>query len=287
MKWNTLFSSIRTMDEDGAKEFMSDRKSGSYQLVDVRQPNEYEAGHLPGARLIPLNLLTNGYGDLDPEKPTILYCQSGGRSQAASQWLSNQGFNEIYDIGTNIRSWLGMRAIGPYEMNLELIRPDAEFPDAFSLAYAMEEGLQRFYLALADQEDKEEHKALFLKLAGFEDLHKERLLKEFTRIQESNISPDIFLRGHEDVMEGGGINAPSPVNVIEALTDMLDVLGLSMGIEAQSLDLYMRLADRSPRDEVKRLFLDLADEEKQHMAFLSEVIDKYLKTPQVQNEKPE
>ena len=287
MKWNTLFSPIRTMDEDEAKEFMSDRRSGTYQLVDVRQPNEYEAGHLPGAMLIPLNLLTTGFGDLDPEKPTILYCHSGGRSQAASQWLTNQGFSEVYDIGGNIRSWLGMRAIGPYETNLELIRADAEFPDAFSLAYAMEEGLQRFYLALADQEDREDNKALFLKLAGFEDLHKERLLKEFTRIQESNISPDIFLRGHEDVMEGGGGNAPSPVNVIETITDMLDVLGLAMGIEAQSLDLYMRLADRSPRDVVQRLFLDLADEEKQHMAFLSEVIDKYIKTPPAQNDNTE
>ena len=279
MKWNALFSPIKSMNEDEAKEFMSDRKSGTYQLVDVRQPTEYEAGHLPGAMLIPLNALTTGFGDLDPEKPTILYCQSGGRSQAASQWLTNQGFREVYDIGSNIRSWLGMRAIGPYETNLELIRADADFPDAFSLAYAMEEGLQRFYLALANQEYREDHMDLFLKLAGFEDLHKDRLLKEFTRFQDSNISPDIFLRGHQDVMEGGGKNAPSPVNVVETITDLLDILGLSMGIEAQSLDLYMRLAERSSLDEVKRLFLDLADEEKQHMAFLSEVIDKYQQPP--------
>ena len=279
MKWNTLFDPVKTMNEDEAKEFMSARRSGTYQLVDVRQPNEYEAGHLPGAILIPLNLLTSGTGDLDPNKPTILYCQSGGRSQAACQWLANQGFSEVYDIGSNIRSWLGLRAIGPYEMNLELISANANFPDAFSLAYAMEEGLQRFYLALAQQEIREEHTSLFLKLASFEDLHKERLLEEFTRFKETNLSPNDYLMDHGDVIEGGGKNNPSPLNVVNTLTDILDVLGLSMGIEAQSLDLYTRLADRSTREEVKTLFLDLADEEKLHMTFLSEVIDKYLKSP--------
>jgi len=279
MKWNSLFEPIKTMNENEVKEFMGARKSGSYQLVDVRQPNEYEEGHLPGAMLIPLNLLTDGAGDLDPQKPTILYCQSGGRSQAASQWLVNRGFSEVYDIGINIRSWLGMRALGPYEMNLELIKADADFPDAFSLAYAMEEGLQKFYLALARAETREENKALFQKLAGFEDLHKERLITEFTRFKESDLSPNDYLKNHGEVIEGGGKNSPSPLNVIDAVTDIIDVLGLSMGIEAQSLDLYIRLADRSTLDEVKTLFLNLADEEKQHMAFLSEVIDKYLKSP--------
>ena len=44
-----------------------------YNLVDVRQPGEYEAGHIPGTKLIPLGELEDRLKELDPAKPTVTY----------------------------------------------------------------------------------------------------------------------------------------------------------------------------------------------------------------------
>lgn len=63
--------SSRTADE--IRDFLRDRPAGSYNLVDVRQPGEYERGHLPGARLIPVAELEGRLGELDRSKPTITY----------------------------------------------------------------------------------------------------------------------------------------------------------------------------------------------------------------------
>ncbi len=73
MKVADVLKPPQPMTEDEAKAFMNSRESGSYQLVDVRMHEEYEEDHIPGARLVPLNMLTTGGGDLDPEKPTIVY----------------------------------------------------------------------------------------------------------------------------------------------------------------------------------------------------------------------
>ena len=62
MKWNAMFSPVNSMTEAEAKSFMDANPTGSYQLVDVRLPVEYEEYHLPGATLVPLNVLTDGGG---------------------------------------------------------------------------------------------------------------------------------------------------------------------------------------------------------------------------------
>jgi len=73
MKVADILPPPKLMSEDEAKTFMNSRQSGTYQLVDVRLPEEYEEDHLPGANLVPLGVLTEGGGNLDAEKPTILY----------------------------------------------------------------------------------------------------------------------------------------------------------------------------------------------------------------------
>jgi rhodanese-related sulfurtransferase len=55
------------------KDFLEDKKSEDYNLLDVRQPGEYEKSHLPGAKLIPVGELPDRLSELDPKKPTITY----------------------------------------------------------------------------------------------------------------------------------------------------------------------------------------------------------------------
>jgi len=61
------------MPAEKVRQFLNDRNRESYNLIDVRQPKEYEEEHLPGARLIPLVDLPKRLSELDPGKPTIVY----------------------------------------------------------------------------------------------------------------------------------------------------------------------------------------------------------------------
>jgi rhodanese-related sulfurtransferase len=67
------FKPVATWSAEKVREFLHQRSQEDYNLVDVRQPEEYEIGHLPGAQLIPLGELPNRIGDLNVNKPTIVY----------------------------------------------------------------------------------------------------------------------------------------------------------------------------------------------------------------------
>lgn len=73
MNVSSLFQKIPEMSAEEAKELMKQKKPGEYNLIDVRQPGEYERGHIPGAKLIPIAELASRVGEIDPAKPTILY----------------------------------------------------------------------------------------------------------------------------------------------------------------------------------------------------------------------
>ena len=67
------FKPVSTWSPEKIREFLNQKSSGEYNLVDVRQPEEYKQGHLPGARLIPVGELPKRLAELDPKKPTIVY----------------------------------------------------------------------------------------------------------------------------------------------------------------------------------------------------------------------
>lgn len=73
MRWKQLLSPAESLDTQAAKTYMDEHKEGTFTLLDVRQPGEYEKGRIPGAKLIPLTDLPNRLGELDPEKPVITY----------------------------------------------------------------------------------------------------------------------------------------------------------------------------------------------------------------------
>ena len=67
------FKPVSTWPAEKVREFLRGKNPQEYNLVDVRQPQEYGAGHLAGARLIPLGELEGRLHELDPNKPTIAY----------------------------------------------------------------------------------------------------------------------------------------------------------------------------------------------------------------------
>jgi len=97
-------SILQKISAPAARKFLTD--NGNSILLDVRTPEEYEEGHLPGARLIPdYELPEQAAANLPvKEAPLIVYCMSGGRSAAAARWLSQHGYTQIYDLGS-IFNW--------------------------------------------------------------------------------------------------------------------------------------------------------------------------------------
>lgn len=69
------------------------------QLVDVRTPGEFSAGHIDGALNLPLQTLGSQLDRLDRNRPVVVYCRSGSRSGMARRMLTNAGFSEVHNLG--------------------------------------------------------------------------------------------------------------------------------------------------------------------------------------------
>ncbi len=84
--------------------------AGKAQAVDVREPDEYAVGHIPGAVLLPLGTIGQEAAQVLPQKdaPYLVYCRTGRRSAAAIDHLEALGYTALYDLG-GILSW-------PYEI---------------------------------------------------------------------------------------------------------------------------------------------------------------------------
>lgn len=77
------------------------------QLIDVREPNEFEGGHILGARNIPMSQLKTRMKEIRPDKPVYLYCQSGMRSGRAAQILYKKGYKELSHLQGGFKKWSG------------------------------------------------------------------------------------------------------------------------------------------------------------------------------------
>jgi len=67
------FKPVSTWLPEKVRLFLKENNSGKYNLIDVRTPEEYGQGHLPGARLIPVGELADRLSELDPRKTTVVY----------------------------------------------------------------------------------------------------------------------------------------------------------------------------------------------------------------------
>ncbi|MGG3955157.1 rhodanese-like domain-containing protein [Bhargavaea massiliensis] len=77
------------------------------QLIDVREPDEYAAGHILGARNIPLTQLRFRMKELRKDQPIYLYCQNGIRSGRAAQILYRKGYRDLYHLKGGFKMWTG------------------------------------------------------------------------------------------------------------------------------------------------------------------------------------
>jgi phage shock protein E len=78
------------------------------QVLDVRTQEEWDAGHLEGAKKVTVteeNFLEKAKATLDPKKPVLVYCRSGSRSEKAAEILREAGFSPVYEMKGGIVAW--------------------------------------------------------------------------------------------------------------------------------------------------------------------------------------
>jgi adenylyltransferase/sulfurtransferase len=76
------------------------------QLIDVRQPDEWNFARINGAKLIPLGEILNRMNELDPNRETVIHCKMGGRSARAIDALQRAGFKgELKNLKGGITAW--------------------------------------------------------------------------------------------------------------------------------------------------------------------------------------
>jgi adenylyltransferase/sulfurtransferase len=87
---------------------LAERLEGGEELeiIDVREPYEWQLGHIPGARLVPLGRIAAEIPRLDKRRETILYCKVGVRSMFAAKQLADAGVSEVRNLAGGILRWI-------------------------------------------------------------------------------------------------------------------------------------------------------------------------------------
>ncbi len=85
------------------KELRDGRKP--HLLLDVREPSEYAASRIDGAKLLPLAELPGRFGELPKDTPIIVPCHHGGRSAQAVSFLQEAGFADVKNLSGGIDAW--------------------------------------------------------------------------------------------------------------------------------------------------------------------------------------
>jgi rhodanese-related sulfurtransferase/rubrerythrin len=275
MRLKQLFTAVESIDSESAKTFIEGHEEGTFTVLDVRQPAEYEEVHLPGAKLVPLPELHHSTDDLDPEKPVIVLCAVGGRSRVAAQLLSGLGFKEVYNLKGGIKAWQGLKAAGPKELNLDLVSGDETPAEIAALAYNMEDCVQTFYGEMGARAEDEEVRELFSKLASIEEKHKQTILAFSSRIEPPLQGVETSKAGEGPIVMEGGFDMAAFMEQNEPMLNSVpNVIELAMMLETQALDLYLRFADKSTNAETKDVLFKIAQEEKAHLGALGRLMEE-------------
>lgn len=249
---------------DRVRALLRDSAPGAIALVDVRQPDEFAEGHIPGALLIPLGELPERLAELDPQRTTVTYCRTGRRGGAGAAVLATAGFRDVANLDGGLAAWNGQAVTGSPEAGRLWFSGARTLAAVIARAWLFEEGAGIFYRRAASLFAGRDDEAfrLFRDLAAAEEHHKDALLDIFRRIAGPDAPHPLGERTVPDAMEGGAI-------LHEALEwlpgrPVDDVLEFGMALEAVAYDRYVQLgrAERDP--EGQELFRLLASAEKHH-----------------------
>ncbi|NJN96510.1 MAG: rhodanese-like domain-containing protein [Anaerolineales bacterium] len=81
------------------------QKQPDVLLIDVREPDEYNAGHIPGVTLIPMGEVPDRLSEIPQDKTVVVTCRSGNRSGQITDFLREQGYENVHNMQGGIVAW--------------------------------------------------------------------------------------------------------------------------------------------------------------------------------------
>jgi len=173
-----------------------------------------------------------------------------------------------------IKAWNDRVAFGPEDQGLELFTGNESIEETLIVAYALEAGLQDFYLTMIDKVSADAVKSLFRKLSDIEVIHQNRILEEYIQITGKEIDRETFESGKVEKAVEGGLTTDEYIRLFAPdWQSSSDIVDLAMSIEAQALDLYSRAANRSADDRSRAAMKKIAEEERAHLEQLANLLD--------------
>ena len=275
MSWKQFLTPVKSIDTEQARTYLDGKQVDDVTILDVRQPKEYESGHIPGATLAPLPEITDHMDRIDRNKPLLVYCASGGRSRVAAQLLSGQGFKDVINMAGGFHAWAGEAAFLGEEKGLALFDGVESVESALTVAYSLEAGLKDFYDTMAAKVDNEPAANLFRQLSRIEVKHQDRILEQYAEATGRPISREDFEKGPVPEVLEGGLTTEEYTNLLmPSLDTVADIIELAMSIEAQALDLYLRASEKARSEAGRQALLQIANEEKTHLARLGQLMEE-------------
>ncbi|WP_096189439.1 rhodanese-like domain-containing protein [Evansella halocellulosilytica] len=102
---------IKQIYKDELQVLLDEKKEGTV-IIDVREPDEYEAAHIPSVPLMPMHTVPSLVEGFDKNKEYIFICRSGNRSQNVSLFLKENGIENVVNFNGGMLSWDGETAEG-------------------------------------------------------------------------------------------------------------------------------------------------------------------------------
>jgi rubrerythrin len=184
--------------------------------------------------------------------------------------LAGAGFGEVYSLAGGIKAWQGLAAAGPPEVGLGLASGEESLEQTLVLAYGLEMGLERFYRQAAAQAAEGPTRALLTELAGLERGHQARVWALYASQAPAPMAQaTLAARAKDSIMEDGQDVARALTALVPGDLSPTALLELAMALETQALDLYLRLARQARQAEAGLALVQLAQEEKAHLAALA------------------
>jgi rhodanese-related sulfurtransferase len=82
-----------------------EKQDADVMILDVREPGEWQQGHIPGSTLIPLGQLESRVSELPQDKEIVVVCRSGGRSATGRDILKKAGFKKVSSMAEGMNAW--------------------------------------------------------------------------------------------------------------------------------------------------------------------------------------
>ena len=274
----SFFQKVESVLPDEVRTIIKEKSTNEYCLLDVRQPGEYEQGHIPGALLIPLAELQSNLNKVKSDRMIIVYCRSGNRSRSAVGILNGAGLEDVYNMEGGILAYNGLVAAGSPEAGVFCFPENMTPEQLIAMAWYIEDGSQQYFEAVKNATQDQDIKDNFTSLIDNKIAHKESLSLLFEKISGQtagdSFPASVLQRPPQKVM-AGCVSVSEAVNWSKdrRISDILDFL---MALEANTFDLYLKLGRQVESDRARLVFMELSEEEKRRLEELASIFEKTL-----------